>query len=88
MVYLAPEVCRFVGVNEQLMEERKPWIEVKIARRTDAPIKIKQATKLINHLMENKSCQERMAQWRFYFAPQVVQIPGLKYDAGNILMGQ
>jgi hypothetical protein len=49
------------------MEERKPYTEVKIARRTDAPIKIKQATKLITHLMENKACQENMEQWRFYF---------------------
>ena len=87
MVYLAPEMCRFVGVNEQLMEERKPYTEVKIARRTDAPIKIKQATKLITHLMENKACQESMEQWRFYFEPQVARLTGLKYDAGNILMG-
>ena len=41
MVYLAPEMCRFVGVDDKLMEERKPYTEVKIARRTDAPIKIK-----------------------------------------------
>lgn len=87
MVYLAPELCRFVGVNEQLIEERKPYIEVKIARRTDAPIKIKQATKLINHLMENRTCQENMEQWRFYFDQSVVPVEGLKYDAGNIVMG-
>lgn len=88
IVYLAPELCRFVGVNEQLMEERKPYTEVKIARRTDAPIKIKQATKLITHLMENKACQENMEQWRFYFDQQVVGFDGIKYEAGNVLMGQ
>lgn len=87
MVYLAPELCRFVGVSEQMIEQRKPFTEVKIARRTDAPIKIKQATKLINHLMENQECQNKMEQWRFYFEQQVLPVQGLKYNAGNILMG-
>jgi len=28
-----------------------------------------------------------MEQWRFYFDQQVVSFDGIKYDAGNILMG-
>jgi hypothetical protein len=47
LIYLVPEVCRLVGLTEDIMEDRKAYTELKIARRTDAPIKIKEASQLV-----------------------------------------
>ena len=58
--YLIPELCRFVGVNEELMNERKPYTEVRIARNTDAPVKINEVTRFVDSLMQHKMCQEHM----------------------------
>ena len=53
IVYLVPEFCLFVGVTEQLMDDRKAWREVKLARRTDAPIKIKESTEFVTTVMSD-----------------------------------
>ena len=62
IVYLVPEFCNLVGVTEQLMEEKrgKAWHEVKLARRTDAPIKIKEATDFVSTIMSDKGSIEKM----------------------------
>ena len=62
IVYLVPEFCNLVGVTEQLMEEKrgKAWREVKLARRTDAPIKIKEATDFVSTIMSDKGSIDKM----------------------------
>ena len=89
IVYLVPEFCQMVGVTEQLMEEKRgrAWREVKLARRTDAPIKIKEATDFVSTMMSDKESIKRMQNWRFYIDQKVVSLDGRKYDGGEILMG-
>jgi len=87
VVHLVPELCVFVGVTDQIRDDRKVWREIKLARRTDAPVKIKEATSLIASIMTNARCISKMQSWRFYFHQQVLGLQGKKYEAGNILMG-
>ena len=28
-----------------------------------------------------------MKAWSFYIEPKVIEMPGIKYDAGNVIMG-
>ena len=39
-------------------------------------------------LMERDEVVERMRAWRFYFDKKPVQIEGVKFDAGNVIMGK
>ena len=87
IVYLVPEFCLFVGVTEQLMDDRKAWREVKLARRTDAPIKIKESTEFVTAVMSDPGAIQRMQSWRFYIEQEVLSLKGYKYEAGDILMG-
>ena len=82
-----PEFCLFVGVTEQLMDDRKAWREVKLARRTDAPIKIKESTEFVTTVMSDPGAIQRMQSWRFYIEQEVLGLKGYKYEAGDILMG-
>jgi hypothetical protein len=37
--------------------------------------------------MTNQACIDLMKKWRFYFDQNIVSMRGIKYDAGNIIMG-
>ena len=89
IVYLVREFCQFVGVTEQLMEEKRgrAWREVKLARRTDAPVKIKEATDFVSTIMSDKGSIQKMQNWRFYIDQKIVSLEGRKYDGGEVLMG-
>ena len=38
-------------------------------------------------LQTNERVVQRMHAWGFFIETQVLQFPGVKYDAGNVLMG-
>ena len=82
-----PEHCRFIGLTDEIMDDFKAFREVRFSRRTDAPIKINESTQFVRMLQSNEQVFERMKAWSFYFDPKVVEFQGVKYDAGNVIMG-
>ena len=52
VVYLVPELCQFIGITDEVRNE-KSWVPVKRAKRTDAPVKIKESTSMVTNLMKN-----------------------------------
>ena len=85
---MVPEHCRFIGLSDEIMGDFKAFREVRFSRRTDAPVKIKESTLFVEKLHENPSVLERMKAWYFFVDPNVVELPGVKYSAGSVLMGQ
>ena len=88
VIYLVPEHCRFIGLTDEIMDDFKAFREVRFTRRTDAPIKVKESTQFVQVLMGHDQVLPRMRAWSFFIEPKVLEFPGLKYGAGNVLMGQ
>lgn len=70
------------------MDDYKAFREVRYTRRTDAPVKIKESTQFVTMLLKNMQVIQRMKAWSFFVQPKVVEFPGVKYHAGNVIMGQ
>ena len=88
IVYLVPEHCRFIGLSDAIMDDFKAFREVRFTRRTDAPVKIKESSQFVSEVLStNEAVVGRMKAWSFFFDPKVVEFPGFKYDAGNVVMG-
>jgi len=87
VIHLVPEHCRFIGLTDEIVEDFKAFREVRFSRRTDAPVKIKESTQFVNMLQQHEKVLTRMQAWSFFIDPHVVEFPGFKYDAGNVLMG-
>jgi hypothetical protein len=60
---------------------------VALAKNSDAPIKIREASTLVKQIMSDPKCMERMKAWRFFVDGNCASCEGVKYDAGNIVMG-
>ena len=86
--YLIPELCLAIGMTERLNEQKQIFREVAMAKNADAPIKIKEAATLVKQIMSDPKCIKRMQDWRFFVDDKCVSCDGLKYDAGDIVMGQ
>ena len=85
--FLLPEFCLAVGMTERLNEQKKIFREVAMTKNADAPIKIKESVSLVKQIMSQPNCMERMKDWRFFVENECISFKGVKYDAGNILMG-
>ena len=69
------------------MDDYKAFREVRFTRRTDAPVKVKESKAFVEMLLKNDRVLQRMKAWSFFVDSKVVELPGVKYDAGNVLMG-
>lgn len=87
IIYLVPEYCRLIGLTDEIMDDYKAFREVRFTRRTDAPVKIAESKSFVDMLLQNDKVLERMKAWSFFIDSKVVELPGVKYDAGNVLMG-
>lgn len=83
-----PEHCRFIGLTDEIMDDYKAFREVRFTRRTDAPVKIKESTQFVTMLHSSAQVVQRMKAWSFFVEPKVCEFPGVKYHAGNVIMGQ
>jgi hypothetical protein len=54
IIYLVPEHCRFIGLNDAVIEDFKAFREVRFSRRTDAPVKIKESTQFVIMLQSHE----------------------------------
>lgn len=54
---------------------------------TNAEAKIKEIKNLMHHFKTNEKCIEKQAAWHLKFNENPQQLDGIKYNAGNLLMG-
>lgn len=51
-VYLIPELCRLVGLTEQMKDDFKLMREYNSSVKTDAPVKVKECLQLLNTFLK------------------------------------
>ena len=69
------------------MDDYKAFREVRFTRRTDAPVKVKESKAFVEMLLKNDRVLQRMKAWSFFVDSKVIELPGVKYYAGNVLIG-
>lgn len=87
IIHLVPECCHPVSQEDDL-DDKKAFKEFKEAQNADAPIRVKELTQFLKQLMQRDEVVERMRAWRFYFDKSPIEIEGVKFDAGKVIMGR
>ena len=86
-VALIPELCQLTGLTDAMRADFRLMKDLAQIVHTNAEKKVQECKNLFSTFAKNEKCKEKQKQWHLQFQDQPTQVPGFKYDAGNLVMG-
>ncbi len=86
-VCLIPELCCLTGLTDNMRSDFRLMKDLSIITHTDAQRKVAECKNLFEVFNSNERCQQKMKEWKLGFREQPVEMTGVKYSAGRMLMG-
>lgn len=86
-VALIPELCQLTGLTDGMRADFRLMKDLAQIVHTNADRKVQECKNLFTSFTKNEKCQEKQKQWHLQFKDVPADVPGYKYDAGNLVMG-
>lgn len=86
-VALIPELCQLTGLTDAMRSDFRLMGDLAKIVHTNAQQKCNEIKNLMTHFKTNAKCVEKQKMWRMQFRETPQELPGLKYKAGNLIMG-
>lgn len=86
-VALIPELCQLTGLTDTMRADFRLMKDLAQIVHTNADRKVAECKSLFAAFGSNEKCVEKQKQWHLKFKDVPKEVPGFKYDAGNLVMG-